>query len=79
VIGDFTQRTSLKGIQIAEKDTSDYIAHTEATELPNKGPNFVRKTLKGPKKSCAGPGKSGSEFFADSSKKGRKGAALFAV
>jgi hypothetical protein len=36
-----------------------------------KGPKFWPQNTKGAEKNCGGPGKSGAEFFADISKKGR--------
>jgi hypothetical protein len=42
-----------------------------------KGPKFRPQNTKGAEKNCVGPGKSATEFMADLSKKGRKGADLF--
>jgi hypothetical protein len=42
-----------------------------------KGPKFRPQSTKGAEKNCLGPGKSGAEFLADLSKKGRKWAELF--
>jgi hypothetical protein len=42
-----------------------------------KGPKFRPQNTKGAEKNGWGPGKSGAEFFADLSKKGRKEAEFF--
>jgi hypothetical protein len=44
-----------------------------------KGPKFRPQNTKGAEKNCVGLGKSGAEFLADLSKKGRKGPNFSAV